>query len=108
MVYRLLGSSLPSPDALLSSAEGSVLSVQVWTRHPAAMEEARPGQLPEGRRTRAEALKQGSAGTAQQPVTAQELQPKVLLLGACLASNTGRIQIPATRIPYREKMAAMQ
>lgn len=75
-----------------------MLSAQVWARHPAVMEEARPGQLPEGRRTRAESLKQGGAGTAS--------QPKVLLLGPCLASTTGKTLISATHIPHREKMTA--
>lgn len=75
-----------------------MLSAQVWARRPALMEEARPGQLPEGRRTRAEALKQGGAGTAR--------QPKVLLLGPCLASTTGKTLISATQIPCREKMSA--
>lgn len=55
------------------------------------MEGAKPGQLPEGRRTRAEALKQGGAGIARQSVTSQEDQPKVLLLGPCLASTSSRI-----------------
>lgn len=77
-------------------------------RHPAVMEGAKPGQLPEGRRNRAKALKQGGAGIARQSVTSQEDQPKVLLLGPCLASTSSRIPIPATQIPYRETVAVMQ
>lgn len=71
------------------------------------MEEASPGQLPE-RRTRTEALKQGGAGTARQPGTAQEDQPEVLLLDPCRASTTSRALIPATQIPSKEKVAVMQ
>lgn len=85
-----------------------MLSVQVWARHPAVMEEASPGQLPEGRRSRTEALKQGSVGTARQPGTAQEDQPEVLLLDPCWASTISRALTLATQIPYKEKVAVMQ